>query len=470
VSVPWDSPSRRREFVVVGSRQALVALLAGGALVVAGCSGGDPSATKTTTAAPSGPTLLTFEVYGAPQVVTAYAKVAAQFSSDHPDTVVNVRPYDTSAAAGKALEEQIAAGNPPDAFLAPLEALPSLEDQKAIQPVDELLGEREVDFGDGYQRYSLEAFSSDNRLQCMPVDVSPLVVYYNTDLIDLAQPIPPTGTIVTPTDGWTLSQFADAARAASGRGVRGLYVSPTLQQVAPFLWSGGGDLVDDDENPKTLRLSDGGSESALEKLLEVVRNPQITFNDKQLARKSALERFKGGSLAMMFGFRSLMPQLRAQQNLHFDVMPLPRIGKRVTVGQSSGLCLSAASENEKKAADFIAYAVSDDASKLLADTGYTVPTNLDVVNSDAFTQPGEQPLNAAVFPGNVRYIQTFPTVTTWSTVDTEMTSLLTGLFNDPVIDPFDERLKAIDAASVPLFTPLPTPSPTGSPTASPSAN
>mgnify|MGYP006137332305 CR=1 FL=1 len=44
-----------------------------------------------------------------------------------------------------------------------------------------------------------------------------------------------------------------------------------------------------------------GYERAREELLEVVRNPQTTFNQKQLAKRSALQRFKSGSLGMMLG-------------------------------------------------------------------------------------------------------------------------------------------------------------------------
>jgi len=146
-------------------------------------------------------------------------------------------------------------------------------------------------------------------------------------------------------------------------------------------------------------------------------------------------------------------------------MPLPKIGSKATIGRSSGLCLSSASEHPDKTADFLAYAVSDDAMALLASTGYVVPTNLDVANSDAFLQPTEQPASAAVFPSTVRSIHSLPNVPTWESVATSTAHFLDGLFYNAVIDPLDERLKAIDAASAPLFTPVPaTPSATGSAT------
>jgi multiple sugar transport system substrate-binding protein len=453
---------------VLRSRRVVASVLVVGALVVtAACSSTDePKATPSTSATPTGPTLLTFAVFGPPQVVTAYTKIAADFSAAHPETVVNVRPYDTREEAMTALAAEEADGQAPDAFLAGLDDVPGLVESKSIRRVDELLAERHVDFGDGYQRDPLEAFSADNALQCMPVDVSPLVVYFNTDLVHLPTLTTPDQRPITADSGWSIDQFAAAARQATRAGVRGVYVAPDLEQVAPFIWSGGGHVVDDLDDPTRLTLSDGPSAAALEKLLEVVRDPHITFNRAQLARRSALQRFKSGSLAMMLGYRDLTPQLRAQEDLNFDVMPLPRIGARATIGQSSGLCLSSSSEHPDKTADFLAYAVSDDAMALLASTGYVVPTNLDIVNSDAFGQPTEMPASSAVFPAAVRNIHSLPRVPTWAAVAKSTSTLLEGLFYDPVIDPLGDRLKAIDAASAPLFAPIPTESP--SPTSSPS--
>ena len=276
------------------SRRIVASVLAVGALVVtASCSsGGDEPATKTTpTPTATGPTLLTFAVYGPPQVITAYTKIAADFSAEHPDTVVNVRPYDSEAQAEEALAKERAAGNPPDAFLTGLDDLPTLVQDKAVRRLDDLLGERHVDFGDGYQRDSLEAFSSDNALQCMPVDVSPLVVYLNTDLVSLAGLTGPEERPITPETGWSLEDFAAAARQASRGGIRGVYVAPELTQVAPFIWSGGGHVVDDLDEPTTLTLADSASASALEKLLEsATRTSRSTRPSSTGARRCSASR------------------------------------------------------------------------------------------------------------------------------------------------------------------------------------
>ncbi|MGO4257899.1 extracellular solute-binding protein [Marmoricola sp. RAF53] len=453
------------------SRVLAIGATVGALALTAACSGNDAKAEPSATPTPQGPALITLAVYGPPPVISAYAKIAADFTAGHKDIVVNVRPYDNRATAEAALAQQIQAGNAPDAFLADQQEVPRLVEDDAVQSLDELLGERQVDFGDGFQRNALEAYSSDNALQCMPVDVSPLVAYVNTDLVDLATLRPEGQAPVDAESGWKLDDLAAAAQQASLGRVRGLYVSPDLNQVAPFVWSGGGEVVDDQDEPTTLTLSSGASSSAMEQLLEVVRDPQTTFTAQQIARRSALQRFKAGQLAVMFGYRDLTPQLRTQQDLHFDVLPMPRIKAKATSGDSRGLCLSKTSEHKEATADFLAYAVSTDAMSVLASTGYVVPTNVDVANSDAFLQPAEEPVSASVFVNAVRTIRQFPTVETWPSVAAHTAPLLAGLFYDPVIDPLEGRLKAIDAASVPLFTPIPTPSPSPStsPSASPSA-
>ena len=75
----------------------------------------------------------------------------------------------------------------PDVFLVSRRDLRWFTESELTRPVDTLLDERGVDFGDVYSRDALEAFSSDNRLQCMPYGVSPQVVFYNEDLVDFVR-------------------------------------------------------------------------------------------------------------------------------------------------------------------------------------------------------------------------------------------------------------------------------------------
>lgn len=445
--------------MVVGSSlrrgvAAVAVLLA----VAAGCASNDTPPEAKPTPIPKARTEVTFAVYGPEEVTNAYRRLAATYTLQQSAVKIVVKVYATHDEAMAAVKSD----EPPDLFLMNHDDLAGLSEAKAVRRVDDLLAAREVDFGDGYTRNGLEAFSSDAALQCMPLDVSPLVVYYNPKLIELDRIAEPGSAPVTQEDGWSLEEFGRAALQPRRPGVRGLYIAPNLEQIAPFVWSGGGEVVDDSDEPTTLTLSDGASASAIEKLLEIVRDPARTFNETALKRRSALQRFKDGTLGMFLGYRDLTPELRAEQNLTFDVMPLPRLGASATIATMSGLCISSASPYTEQAADFLAELISDNAASVLAGTGYVMPSNIDVLNGDDFLQTGQRPLHSDVFTRELRRTRMLPSTTTWPTVSQASALSLNRLFYEPVILPLQDRLEAIDAASVPLFTP-PEPTPSATP-------
>ncbi len=435
--------SARRSVAAVG---ALVAF-------AAGCASTTEPPEATSSPSPSTRTELTVAVYGAEPVLDAYAEIAARFRLENLDTKVELKRYSTHDEALAALRTAREEGSPPDLFLIDRDDLAELAAADAVRRVDDLLAQREVDFGDGYTRSGLAAFSAESALQCMPFDVSPLVVYYNPKLIELDAIAEPGDNPVSQEDGWSLEEFGRAALQPRKPGVRGLYVEPDLEQVAPFIWSGGGEVVDNPSTPTTLTLSDPTSLEALEQLLEVVRNPAATFSQKALSNRSAIDRFKDGDLGMMLGFRDLTPELRERPSLIFDVMPLPKLSSGATIATMSGLCISSESEHVSEAADFLAAVISDEGAASLARTGYNMPANLDVVNDDAFLQSGKRPLHADVFGREVRDTRLLPSTSAWPGVRLLAAQELGQLFYQPVILPLQERLETIDAASVGLFDP-----------------
>jgi multiple sugar transport system substrate-binding protein len=375
-----------------------------------------------------------------------------------------VKPYATHEEAMEQLARSAGTKTEPDIFLAGQDDLPALQKTKANQRVDEMLSERNIDFGDGYERIGLEAFSDDSALQCMPVDVSPLDVYYNARLVHLAKLRPPGERVPNSDDGWRFEDFVTAAQQASTRTTRGVYVAPDLQQVAPFILSGGGKVADDTDSPTSLELSSGASEGALRQLLQLVRDPELTFTPQQLAKSDAISRFKSGKLGMLVGFRDLTPELRKQEGLTFGVMPMPRIGTSATVVDVSGLCVKPKLSNRAAVGDFLAYLVGDEASRILAATGYVTPANSEALHSEDFEQPALDPNGSSVFVTQIRYAKELPRSTAWKKAETATDNRLYRLFYDPLIDPLDERLKAIDDTSKTILAPPPTTSPSATPT------
>jgi multiple sugar transport system substrate-binding protein len=358
----------------------------------------------------------------------------------------------------------------PDVFLMSRRDLGEVVEAGLNQHIDELLDSRGIDFSDFYKRESVRAFAHNDTLECMPYGTSPMVIYYNTNLVDFEEMR--AADLDTPAShaSWTFEQFAEAAKFGSRRGAKGVYIEPSLLGLAPFLYSGGGQLFDDEKDPKSLALSSGATLDALSKSLELLRQTDVTPTPRQLRRENALDEFKDGKLAMIAGFRTLVPELRKTPGLSFDVMPMPSLGEDRTVGDVSGLCISSTAVNTSAAADFVVHAIGKDAVSDVARAGYLVPANNQVAESDAFEQKDRMPKSAYVFNRSVRDIVTPPLIDSYPKLEAAVHDAVYQLFYNRVID-IEELTKTIDEQSKAVLAPEPTetPSPSGSATASASA-
>ena len=460
------------------SRAAAFGLfLAATALAVAGCTpDGEVPPEQASASASSPPVTLRVAVYGPAKVLAAYRAIAADFHREHTRISVEVQTYADEADTLRAVRRDAAAGRTPDLFLTGVDALPGLQRDKLIQPVDALLGERQVDFGDGYPRLALESFSSDAALRCMPTQDSPLVVYYNPDLVDL-DAAQGDDHPINATRGWTMAEFSRAVADVVADGHAGVYVDPTLDQVAPFAASAGGSVVDSVTDPKKTALGSSSAADGITQLLAALgpqkRAPKAARTPD--SQDEALAKFEHGKLAMLLGYRDLTGMLRdSGTKVDFDVLPLPVIGSKSTSGDLAGMCLAQSAVDPGAAAEFLAYLVGRHPMAQLARTGYVMPTNMTVISSNAFWQPRKNPASASVFTTQLRYIDPRPVTELWprveNLVDAHLTSIFAAARALPGKDRVQRQLSLLDedTAAV-LAPPSQTPQPSTQPSTQPSA-
>ncbi len=461
----------------MGRGRVVGAALAALALALTACTGdGDsPEPTPSSPSQQPEPVTLILGVFGPEREVAAYGALAEQYHAQQPHVTVDVVSYPTADAASRAYRS----GDLPDLFLLSQRDLAPFTEGDLLRPVDELLDERGVSFGDTYSRDALEAFAVDNSLTCIPYSVSPMVIYYNNDLIDfptmlergLDAPEAPEGELPS---SWDFEQFTAAAEFATRprRGTRGVHIAPTLSGLSPFVYAGGGRVFDDNRQPTSLAFSDDSTREALRTTLTLLRDAQVTPTAAQLAKSDATTLFEDGRLGMIAGYRSLVPRLRAAPDLDFDVMPMPSISRTATVGDVVGLCLSSQTEEVSAAANFMVSMLSDESVAQVVREGYTVPANVTVASSDDFLQPGLQPLNAVVFRTSVRRIEIPPLLESWedleAAVDEPLRQLVTGqgLLDEATLDALTDD---IDERSRAVLSP-PSDGPSDSPSASDSAS
>jgi multiple sugar transport system substrate-binding protein len=435
------------------------------------------------------PVELTFGVWGKEREIGAYQSIVNTYNESATGVHVTVKAWPDAEALADSL---VAGEQPPDVFLLSRADLDKVTDEGLNKPLFELVDERGVDFGDGYSRDAVLAFSAADELQCMPYGVSPMVIFYNKDLIDfdrmaerdLPAPTPvetegedsgdsgdgesgDSGDEESPDEestdppapktyaSWTFEEFRAAAEFASRprRHTKGIHIEPTLRGLAPFIYAGGGNLFDDDVEPTSLAFSSDETRDALVPTLELLRDPALTLTQEELAEAPAIEWFKRGQLGMMAGFRSMVPELRGASGLNFDVMPMPTMDDRATIGDISGLCISARpAATIPQAADFLVYVVSAEAVARVAQAGYLVPANLQVAASEDFLQPDLRPASAQTFNTSIRDMRLLPLIDSFRELEAAVQAPLRQLLTTPILDT-DALTTQIDEESRPLLDP-----------------
>ena len=166
-----------------------------------------------------------------------------------------------------------------------------------------------------------------------------------------------------------------------------------------------------------------------------------------------MEWFEAGELAMIAGYRSEVPRLREVVGLQFDVIQMPGIERSATVGDLSGMCVSADTGNVTAAADFLFHMASGVSVRRVASEGYLVPANLEVAFAPEFVQPGLAPDHAAVFTNAIRTIVLPPLIDDQAELELAVGESLDELLTAPILTDLEELTAQIDLESRSVLDP-----------------
>ena len=397
-------------------RTVAMALLAV-AVLAAACGGDDPGA-------PGG----TIEVvlFGGPAEIAGYNRLVASFQSANPDVEVSLSPVARQDDLLARLTTSFAGGEPPDVFLINYLKYGQFAAQGVLEPVQPLLDGSAVISVDEFAEPPLEAFRFDGEnLTCMPQNISSLEVYLNADLLAAAG-------AAAPQPGWTWDAFLATAEAVTdpASGTYGVGVEASLQRLAPFVWSAGGDMVDDPAAPATLTIAEGPAGEALDRFLDLQLVHGVAPPDVEEQGLDAASRFIDGRLGLYLDSRVSVPTLRESiSDFTWDVAPLPVApgGAPATILHGDAYCISTAADVEA-AWRFVEHAMTSEGQTILAESGRTVPSRLDVAASPAFLEPEEPPASAHVFTDVIPTIRALPHTATWSQMQNEVDDLFADVF------------------------------------------
>ncbi|HEY7036444.1 MAG TPA: sugar ABC transporter substrate-binding protein [Thermomicrobiales bacterium] len=372
-----------------------------------------------------------FAFWGDPAERAAYEQVIAGFEASHAGIDVEIDYTPGQSDFLRKVATDFAAGTPPDVFLINYRQYGQYAASGALQPVEPYLAASDAISADEYAQISMDAFKYRGGDQvCMPQNVSSLVVYYNVDLFK-------ANNVPLPTAGWTWDQFIAAAEALTqdtdGDGTTDLYgvaVEPVMYRFVSFIWSAGGEVVDNLNNPTTLTLDTPEAIDGIEKFISLgVTGHNVVPSEEEVAAEDDGARFMRGGAAMFLQSRREVPTLREINGFTWDVAPLPTINEPATVLHSDAFCMAAATENKDAVWSFIEYAAGEEGQLILADTGRIVPARLSVLTSDVFLKgmpidggsptaaEPKPPASSQVFVDNIAIMHRLPSISTWPEVE-----------------------------------------------------
>ena len=415
------------------------AVLLGALGLVAGCSPGAGS-----TGSDEEPIRLV--LFGDPVETAGYEELVGAFEEQNPDVDVALSPVAEQDDLMAKLTTQFASGRPPDVFLVNYRNYGQFAASDVLAPVQPFLDGSSVIDEDDFAAAALDAFRFDGEeLTCMPQNVSSLVTYYNVDMFEDAG-------VPLPEPGWSWDEFLSAAKALTGGGSYGVGTEASLIRVAPFVWSAGGEVVDDPSDPTRLTLDSGAARRGLDFFLDLQTVHGVAPPDREEQSQDSESRFLSGTLGMYLNSRKSVPTLRTIEDFTWDVAPLPVApgGEPATILHGDAYCL-ADTGRKTDAWRFVEFANSVAGQQILARSGRTVPSRTDMATSKAFLRPDVPPAHARVFTDVVPTIRSVPHTASWARVESEADSILTELYYGRV-----DREEGIDLllqATEPLFGP-----------------
>ena len=185
------------------------------------------------------PQTVTFLTFGDPAEQRAYAELVAAFNDIHPEVFVEVTHIPSASEYRTRLATEFAAGNPPDVSLMNYRRYAAFAANDLLEPLGPYLADSELIQPEDFYPITIDAFTWEGVITCIPQNISSLVVYYNEALFDEAG-------VAYPTADWTWDDFVKTAVAltkdTNGDGIIDQYgagIEPSLYRLAPFVWQNG---------------------------------------------------------------------------------------------------------------------------------------------------------------------------------------------------------------------------------------
>jgi multiple sugar transport system substrate-binding protein len=208
-----------------------------------------------------------------------------------------------------------------------------------------------------YFENTLELMRRGERIYGVPLDFTPMVMYYNKKLFDQAG-------VPYPQSGWTWDEFLATARKLTIRSQDAdtpAQFGFAFENIMPFwvlwLWNAGGDVLDPSGKRASGYLDSPETIAAVQFLVDLMHKHHVA-STLQEAKVLGVDPFRSGLAAMDLKGHWKMIDYGAD-GMDVGVVGLPtRLPRRETVVYVSGLSVTARAKHPKLAWEYVKFMTS----------------------------------------------------------------------------------------------------------------
>ena len=247
------------------------------------------------------------------------------------------------ANAMQKLQVMYAAGTPPDVISLHGAYFLPFASKGMLLPLDDMVRKSDVlNTGDFYPKL-VDACMYGGKLYSLPRYTSVYILFYNRDMFDSAG-------ISYPGNTWTWDTFLEAAKRLTGdsdnNGVIdtfGCAVDFWGGRIYPWLWQNGNDIYSSSE--KECYLAEESAVEAIQFLVDLKYRHNVTPLSLPAEYKSNVELFRVGRVGMYLSGAWEIQNMQTGGKFRWDIAPLPKGRKRVTMLGMENYAISARTKN-----------------------------------------------------------------------------------------------------------------------------
>ncbi|HUO57453.1 MAG TPA: sugar ABC transporter substrate-binding protein [bacterium] len=315
---------------------------------------------------------------------------------------------------------QMSADNAPDILYVEVNNFVDLYLRNVLEDLSPYVAKDQVDLK-AYYAGVVSRFSPGGKLYAVPQDTAPTgLLYYNKKIFKEAGVPFPTEKLSWPDSFLTLCQKL-VKKDASGKITRWAYSEAYPISFEQFLYSNGGDWVDDESHPTRFTADSPQALQAARFRFDLIHkyhfSPSTTEMQAFNYGNGVEQMFMNGQIAMMAGGIWHTPKLLQQKDLDFDVVEFPKGpgGKRGWGSGGSGYGICRTSKNKDLAWKVIRAMTSAESLKRLTETGMIQPALIQLAESDTFLKSPGAP-NKGILLKMPQYAHYQPFLSNWGEI------------------------------------------------------